>query len=74
MVSDRTVKGYGFNESKVEPLKYLMAIGSGTAVTIAPKTAGVDVEIPVPVEENDDDVNVVNPSWPVSRVGFWRMI
>jgi hypothetical protein len=50
-----------------------MTIRIGTAVIIAPKTAGVDVEIPVPVEENDDDLNVVNPSCPVSRVGFCRM-
>jgi hypothetical protein len=70
MLSDRTVEGDGFNENRVEPLKYLMAIRIGTAVTIAPKTAGVDVEIPVPVEENEDDLNVVNPSCPVSRVGF----
>jgi len=44
-----------------------------TCETIAPKTAGVDVVMPVPVEENEDDLNVVNPSCPVSRVGFWRM-
>jgi hypothetical protein len=57
----------------VDPLKYKTEKGMFTEEIIAPKTAGVDVEIPVPVEENEDDLNVVNPSCPVSRVGFWRM-
>ena len=74
IVSDNTVSGMPPVTVKNDPVRLVIPKGKFICVIIAPKTAGVDVEIPVPVEENDDDVNVVNPSWPVSLVGFCRII